>query len=646
MDLQKLKGCGPKTLEQLHQGGITSLEDLIHLNPRRYDIRQFEEEVSSNAGYYQAVVLTKPSIFAIRRSLKKVQFKAEIFGQTITVSLFNQTHWLRHLSPGVKCVVYGVFNQPMTAQRCYLDTSFKEGIFPVYGLKKVSDSKVQGFIKEALETLEVKENLPAFIVKKYALMPYKEALNKRHFPLHEEELEPLEYREKVSFLFHRQLEQAALLKKGLKTPKNVSIADIEPFIRKLPFDLTHSQIDVLESLITALNQDMPMRHLLQGDTGSGKTVVAFLVALTLINKGQQVALMAPTEILAFQHHQTFKTLFQGIDVVFLTGSMSPQVSKEAQDIIATQKGLMIIGTHALFSNKTKYLDLSLAIIDEQHRFGVAQRQKLIDKGVATDFISLSATPIPRTLALTLYQGMDVSILNEKPKHRKKVTTSLLPLKDAKNADSLIEDTLKHRKQIFIIAPRIEDDDQLLSVERIEKYYTDRFKKATIQTLHGQQDSVLKESTLKKFSEGSVDILIATTVVEVGIDIKEATLMLIYHAERFGLAQLHQLRGRLGRHQDPGECILIYRGKTDVKSRLQSLMTIDDGFRLSQMDLKTRGFGTLFGLQQSGFSQMQTWPYEETLALMESIKDDVLQYLTQYPEALEKDPIFQKLIQTV
>jgi len=508
MNLQKLKGCGPKTALQLHQSGITSYEDLIHLNPRRYDIRQLEEDVSSEAGYYKAVVLTKPSIFAIRRNLKKVQFKADIMGQTITVSIFNQTHWLRHLSPGVKCVVYGMFNQPMTAQKCYLEKSFKEGIFPVYGLKKIADTKIQGFIKEALNTLELRENLPLFIVKKYQLMPYQEALIKRHFPRSFDDIEALEKREKVSFLFHRQLEQAALIQKGLKPPKDVSMLNIEEDIQHLPFELTSSQKDVTETLLRGLRQNTPMRHLLQGDTGSGKTVVAFLVALSLLKKGHQVAFMAPTEILAMQHYQTFQTLFSAYDVVFLTGSMAPPTAAEALKKIASEKGLMIIGTHALFSNKTKYLDLSLAIIDEQHRFGVAQRQKLIDKGVATDFISLSATPIPRTLALTLYQGMDVSILSEKPKNRKKVTTALLVLKDAKNADGLIEETLQDHKQVFIIAPRIEDDDQLLSVERIEKYYKDRFKKATIKTLHGQQDSDQKETTLKHFANGSIDILIA------------------------------------------------------------------------------------------------------------------------------------------
>jgi ATP-dependent DNA helicase RecG len=325
--------------------------------------------------------------------------------------------------------------------------------------------------------------------------------------------------------------------------------------------------------------------------------------------------------------------------------MSPVDTQMALDQIKSQKGTMIIGTHALFSNKTLYQNLTLVIIDEQHRFGVAQRQKLLDKGPAVDFISLSATPIPRTLALTLYQGMAVSVLSEKPKGRQPVTTSLMPLKEAKACDAQIEETLTQNKQVFIIAPRIEEDEQLLSVERIEKYYKDRFKKARIRTLHGQQESLLKEKTLTAFAEGEVDILIATTVVEVGIDIKRATLMLVYHAERFGLAQLHQLRGRLGRHLDAGECILLYRGKTDVKQRLHLLKTIDDGFTLSQKDLETRGFGTLFGLQQSGFSQMQTWPYEETLRLMESIKEDVQSFLKLSKTAQEKVPLYTKLFKT-
>lgn len=646
MELTSLKGCGPKTAEHLKTADINSVEDFTTLIPRRYDVRHLETEVSLSAGYYPAVVLTKPTIFAIRRNLRRLQFKAEIFGETITLSLFNQIHWLKHLAPGVEIVVYGVFNSPMTAQKCYLKKSFKAGIMPVYGIKKVADTKVQQFVLDAIHQVELKENLPTFMVDKYHLTPYHLGLIKRHQPEDLEDLIPVELRDKVTFLFSRQLEQIHRIQQGLKIQKKVSIAEIDTEIKSLPFELTTSQQDVISNLIKGLNAASPIRHLLQGDTGSGKTIVAFLVALTLLKKGDQVALMAPTEILASQHFKTFKSLFNGFPVVFLTGSMSPVDTQAALDQIKSQKGTMIIGTHALFSNKTLYQNLTLVIIDEQHRFGVAQRQKLLEKGPAVDFISLSATPIPRTLALTLYQGMEVSVLSEKPKGRQPVTTSVMPLKEAKACDAQIEETLTQNKQVFIIAPRIEEDEQLLSVERIEKYYKDRFKKARIKTLHGQQESPLKEKTLTAFAEGEVDILIATTVVEVGIDIKGATLMLVYHAERFGLAQLHQLRGRLGRHLDAGECILLYRGKTDVKQRLHLLKTIDDGFTLSQKDLETRGFGTLFGLQQSGFSQMQTWPYEETLRLMESIKEDVQTFLKLSKSAQEKVPLYVKLFKTV
>jgi ATP-dependent DNA helicase RecG len=645
MELTSLKGCGPKTAEHLKAADIHSVEDFTTLIPRRYDVRHLETEVSLSAGYYPAVILTKPTIFAIRRNLRRLQFKADIFGETITLSLFNQIHWLKHLAPGVEIVVYGVFNHPMTAQKCYLKKSFKAGIMPIYAIKKVADPKVQQFVLEAIRHIELKEDLPTFMVDKYHLTPYHLGLIKRHQPEDLEDLIPVELREKVTFLFSRQLEQIHRIQQGLKIQKKVSIAEIETEIKSLPFELTASQQEVISTLLKDLNAASPIRHLLQGDTGSGKTIVAFLVALTLLKKGDQVALMAPTEILASQHFKTFKSLFNGVPVVFLTGSMSPVDTQIALDQIKSQKGTMIIGTHALFSNKTLYQNLTLVIIDEQHRFGVAQRQKLLDKGPAVDFISLSATPIPRTLALTLYQGMAVSVLSEKPKGRQPVTTSLMPLKEAKACDAQIEETLTQNKQVFIIAPRIEEDEQLLSVERIEKYYKDRFKKARIRTLHGQQESLLKEKTLTAFAEGEVDILIATTVVEVGIDIKRATLMLVYHAERFGLAQLHQLRGRLGRHLDAGECILLYRGKTDVKQRLHLLKTIDDGFTLSQKDLETRGFGTLFGLQQSGFSQMQTWPYEETLRLMESIKEDVQSFLKLSKTAQEKVPLYTKLFKT-
>ncbi len=642
MELTHLKGCGPKTAEHLKAAGIDSLEALIRLHPRRYDLKAIEDTQMSEAAYYHAVVLTKPTIFAFKKNLKRLQFKATVLGESITISLFNQTHWLTHLAPGVEMVIYGVFKRPMTAQKCYLKKSFLEGIMPVYGLKKVADSKLQQFILEAMTHLDLKEDLPPFMVQKYQLAPLKEGLLKRHNPKDIADLEAAEKRDKVTFLFSRQLEQAYLIKNDIKPRYDVDIKTLDGYINKLPFTLTTTQKEVIQELLEGINAPVPMRHLLQGDTGSGKTVVAFLVAMAILEKNKQVALMAPTEILAFQHYQSFKSLFPKTPVVFLTGSLDATTTHNALERLKTQKGTMIIGTHALFSTRTQYHQLGLVIIDEQHRFGVAQRQKLLDKGTAVDFISLSATPIPRTLALTLYHGMDVSTLKEKPKGRQPVTTTLHPLKAAKDLDGMIETTLKNHKQVFIIAPRIEEDDQLLSIERIEKYYRQAFPKAHLKTLHGQHDAGEKEITLQQFASGAVDILIATTVVEVGIDIKGATLMFIYHAERFGLAQLHQLRGRLGRHNDAGECVLIYRGSGEVKRRLEYLKTTDDGFELSQKDLETRGFGTLFGLQQSGFSQMQTWPYEETLALMQSVKDDVVSFFEQSESERLAIPLYQKL----
>ena len=620
MQLEDIQGLGPKSKDKLAQAEIFSVEDLLLTVPKGYDDQKLAETPQDGPAYYQATVLKPAKIFSIRRGLKRLTTTVDVFGQSINIALFNQTHWFHQLTPGTVIVLYGTLDRSMTVQKLYLAPNFKEGLKPKYRLKDLSDARFSRWVSDGFNTLKIPEDLPQTIVEKFALESRHETIYFAHFPRDIADVERFFKRQKIAYLTHRELTLADS-NQAASAAKHIARERLSSFLTQLPFSLTNGQQEALDDIVTDLENALPKRRLLQGDTGSGKTIVTFLAALFAIEAGYQVAFMAPTEILAVQHFHTFNHIFKGqVTSQLLTGSLDKAAMKEMQNAVHDGSIDIVFGTHVLFSASTHFQRLGLVVIDEQHRFGVTQREALIQKGVGADLISLSATPIPRTLALTLYQGMDVSTIKTLPEGRLSVQTEVVPVKSAKTLDYMIRLALEANQQIFIIAPRIDDDPQLLSVERIDAYYTDIFKDARIKTLHGQQSSFEKTETLKAFQAHSIDVLIATSVVEVGIDIKDAGLMLIYHAERFGYAQLHQLRGRLGRHDIPGVCYLLYKGNAAVKHRLEVLKTISDGFELSQIDLKTRGFGSLFGTDQTGFNRLQEWPYEDTLKLIETIQE--------------------------
>lgn len=620
MQLEDIQGLGPKSKDKLAQTEIHSVEDLLLTVPKSYDDQKLADTPQDGPAYYQATVLKPAKIFSIRRGLKRLTTSVKVFDKSINIAVFNQTHWFHQLTPGTVIVIYGILQPSMTVQKLYLAANFKEGLKPKYRLKDISDSRFSRWVSDGFKTLKIPENLPQTIIEKFALESRHETIYFAHFPRDIADVERFFTRQKIAYLTQRELTLADS-KKAASAAKHIARKSLSSFFTQLPFSLTNGQEEALDVILTDLENNMPKRRLLQGDTGSGKTIVTFLAALLAIEAGYQVAFMAPTEILAYQHFHTFKHLFKDqVTSQLLTGSLHKSAIKDMQNALRDGSIDIVFGTHVLFSASTHFHRLGLVIIDEQHRFGVKQRDALIQKGVGADLISLSATPIPRTLALTLYQGMDVSTIKTLPEGRLSVQTEVVPVKSAKTLDYMVRLALEANQQIFIIAPRIDDDPQLLSVERIEAYYTDVFKDARIKTLHGQQSSFEKTETLKAFQAHSIDILIATSVVEVGIDIEDAGLMLIYHAERFGYAQLHQLRGRLGRHDIPGVCYLLYKGNDAVKTRLEVLKTISDGFELSQIDLKTRGFGSLFGTDQTGFNMLQDWPYVETLKLIETIQE--------------------------
>lgn len=625
MNLNTLKGLGEKRAKILNEQGVVSIETLVLNVPKTYDHHKIESSSNIEPRYFEATVMSEPKIAFIRKNLKKLTCKVTVDHKEFTLSLFNQIHWKRHLTKGVQIVIYGTLDGQVKAQKIFLKHSFIEGIIPRYKIKGIPDKTLQKWLHEAFDSMTFKENIDEVFINKYDLLDLKQMYKTLHFPKDLKSLNQAFYSQKVRFLMDYLTQRSPVKTHVIKPKKTIDSKKLSHRLKKLPFELTNAQKDALNEGLNDLSQGNLSRRLYQGDTGSGKTVVALLLSLFALDHQLQVAFMAPTEVLASQHYQTYKTLFKDepYQVSYLSGGLDSPKVKVIQNDLKNQKIDLIFGTHALFSNAVSFKNLGLVIIDEEQRFGVKQKQKLLKKGIHADYIALSATPIPRTLALTLYQDMEVTTITGMPKNRKRVKTEVIPLKDAKFLDPMIDLTLKDDKQVFVIAPRIEDDDALLSIERIESYYKKTFKNARIKTLHGKMEASIKNDILKSFRDQKIDILISTTVIEVGIDIPSATLMLIYHAERFGYSQLHQLRGRLGRHHYEGVCYLLYKGNAAVKERLSLLKTVQDGFELSRIDLEERGFGSLFGDTQSGFLESSRWPYQETLELLASLKQDLL-----------------------
>ncbi len=637
--LKQFKGVGEKTLEHFHEAHIFTLYDLIHTYPKKYRHYVLSDPIkdANQRGYFEATVLARPSVYQVRRQLKRISVPLRVGTKEHRLMFFNQTHWLRHLQPGVFIVFEGVYDphtKAIQAQTLMLKKNFPAGIVAEYGVSGISDHKLHTFIQQAMRVggIYAEDPLPAWVLKKRDLMPYQTFIRKVHEPQTDDDLDAVWQRLSYEELLRKQV-RALLVKHALQKNKPrqslIKESHLMPFISTLPYTLTNAQKSVLITLVDRLNESKSLYHLLQGDTGSGKTIIALLLAYGALLRGEQVALLAPTEMLALQHHRLAVSLFKplGINPVLVLGGVDAKSKKTLMQKMGHETTLFI-GTHALFSNHTRYRNLGLIVVDEQHRFGVNQRLAMAQKGNQVDVLYLSATPIPRTLALTLYGEMDVVTLREKPANRQPIKTQLYPIKKAKVLDELIEQALLQQEQIYLIAPRIEEDDKLLSIHRIAAYYQNRFKDARFGVLHGQRSREEKERTLTRFANHELDILIATSVVEVGIDVKQATLMFIFHGERFGLAQLHQLRGRLARGHLPGMCVILYKGPVSVKERLSILEHTDDGFTLSEKDLEHRGFGDLFGEAQSGVMRYRYSDELNLIAQLEAIKEDALAILAQ------------------
>ncbi|MBQ8471922.1 MAG: ATP-dependent DNA helicase RecG [Bacilli bacterium] len=661
MELKDVKGIGAKSLALLNKLNIETVLDLITYYPVRYDILKrtdFQELDSDMKVIVDGRVESIPLVVRIKAGLNKMNFRLVSSDRIFGISIFNRAFLKQHLSIGTNVIVLGKYDKVknvITASDIKLGSlGNTPKIEPVYHLTSgLTNKNISTYVNMALLQIgkNVVDYIPDYLVERYNFVNKKTALNIIHNPSSIEKLKEVKIRLKYEELFEFMFKINYLKKENTKLDgikRKIYKKDLESIYKVLPFKLTNDQKNVLEEIRLDLNSEKRMNRMLQGDVGSGKTIVSILAMYMNHLSGYQSALMVPTEILANQHYNNIKNLLGDlVKVELLTGSTPKKEKNRIYDELLSGEISIIIGTHALIQNDVTYKNLGLVVTDEQHRFGVNQRDNLKNKGMAPDVLYMSATPIPRTYALTIYGDMDVSTIKELPKGRQEITTILKKNEEITDVLDLMYNELKQNHQIYVIAPLIEENEfsNLTSVNELKNKMTDAFgKKYKIDIVHGKMSSSVKDEIMNKFSQGDVDILISTTVIEVGIDVKNASQIVIFDANRFGLSTLHQLRGRVGRGNIKSSCILI--SSQDTK-RLEILKTTTDGFKLSEEDFKLRGSGDLFGTKQSGDMIFKIANIKEDYKILMQASKDSLEFLnnTKVENLKLRDLLISKIKQS-
>ena len=615
-----LRGVGPARAELFHNLNIYTLEDLICHYPRGYEDRTrlvpiCQLEVDRPA-CFQAVVMNTPRTAHIRKGLDLTRVQVADTTGRLNLTFFNSRYAEQNLHYGETYIFYGTvtgdyggygMTNPVFESPSSQGVATRR-ILPIYPLTAgLNNAAIVRCVQQALAICDPPgEILPESIRQRYDILPAELAYTAIHQPKSMQEAEQarrrLIFEEFFVFSAGLSLLRASRARKKSLPYENT---DLTAFYAALPFRLTGAQQRAIDEILRDMGRGTPMNRLVQGDVGSGKTMVAAAAAFCATRNGFQTAFMAPTEILAEQHYDTLRKLFapMGISTALLTGSMTPKEKKQCRQAIAAGDAQVVIGTHALLTDATAFNRLGLVIADEQHRFGVEQRSSLAAKGTDPHLLVMSATPIPRTLAIILYGDLDVSILDELPPGRQNVDTFLVGESFRARINAFIRKQVQEGHQCFVVCPAVEENEELgvksaqVWAETLQKTV---FPDLRVSVLHGQMKGSQKEQVMAAFARQEADVLVATTVIEVGVDIPNATLMVIEDADRFGLSQLHQLRGRVGRGRDKSYCILVSHNKNpETLQRLKALCATNDGFRIAQEDLRQRGPGDFFGSRQSG-----------------------------------------------
>ena len=657
--LEDIKGIGPKTLKLFQNLNIFTIQDLITYYPYKYKLYHpvtldnYEENTEVLINGY---VASDAKIYYIKRNLNKISFRLNTGTKLINVTIFNRPFIKQHLLLNKYISVIGKYNvktNTFTASDIKLTPIIKDEIEPIYhttqGLKQVNIHKIISNLLE--KNIYVPSLIPEEYIKEYSLLDKLTAIKEIHNPTSTNNLKQAEICLKYEELFEYTLKINYLKYLKDKTTssyiKTFDTSKLDNLIASLPFKLTDSQVNAIEDIKKDFNSPKHMNRLILGDVGSGKTIISFLALYMNYLSGYQGVLMAPTEILIKQHYENIKKILTDLNIEILTGSTT---KKDRDKIIENlKKGQIdiLLSTHSVLNDDVVFKNIGLVVTDEQHRFGVNQRKNLQNKGENVDVLYMSATPIPRTLALTIFKDMDITEIKTKPLNRKPKITKLYKTSEIKEVLYEMLDEIKKGHQIYVVSPLIENEEEntkLASVNYLyEKINVALNGKVPIGVLHGKLKNEEKENIMNDFKSNKTKILISTTIIEIGVDVSNATMIVIFNAERFGLATLHQLRGRIGRNDIESKCILISDYDTP---RLKILEESEDGFYISEKDFELRGAGDLFGVKQSGDMVFKIANLNKDFKILKKCSEDSLNFLNKHINEIDKYPIQKNIIRGV
>ncbi|NLV90090.1 MAG: ATP-dependent DNA helicase RecG [Tenericutes bacterium] len=652
-DFKNIKGLGPKTIEYLEKLNIYSTFDLITHYPFRYEVlsrSNINDLKQDDKIIIDGIVESKPIVNRFR-NMNKMTFNLNIKTNVLKVIIFNRAFMSSNIDIGKNITVIGkydlIHNTVIANDILFINLTNKPTIIPIYrttqGLPRKKLSKLILSLLDQVNNID--DYIPEYISNEHSFISKSESIKYIHNPIDIDLLKQAMIRLKYEelFIFMIKINYLKIINKNNTSGYNrkVEVKYLENIINSLPFELTIDQLKSLEDITKDLNSNYRMNRLLQGDVGSGKTIVAFLSCYLVAKSNYQSAFMAPTELLAKQHYNNALKLFKDIKIELLIGSTNKKEKEIIYKRLKEGDIDLIIGTHALLQESLEFNSLGLIITDEQHRFGVNQRKTLRNKGNMPDVLYMSATPIPRTYALTIYGDMDISTIKTLPKNKKEIITYVKDNKEIKEVLSMIKNELDNNHQIYVVAPLIEDDNEKENIKKLKDNYTKAFKDYSIEMLHGKMKQDKKDSIMKDFLDKKIEILIATTLIEVGIDVPNATMMVIHDADMFGLSTLHQLRGRVGRSDLQSYCILI--GSKD-NERLHIMESETDGFKISEKDFELRGSGDLFGIRQSGDLSFKIADIRKDFKILLKAKEDSLNLLSN--KDINDYPLLKKEIDSI
>lgn len=657
-ELETIEGVGPKTKELLNKIKIYTVEDLLNYYPYRYDIIKRSDLSNLSDGdkiIIDGIVEGQPTTIYINKSLKKMIFRISTKTMILNVTLYNRAHLYSDLKSGKEVTIIGKYNK---LKNTVIVSDIRFGLLPpsakiepiYYTTEGLTVKQISKFETIALENdYDVIDLVPRYIEEKYNLMNKKSAIRNIHVPedilLLKKARQRIKYEELFMYILKINYLKNKINNDTLAIERNIDKDKLDKFIKSLPFELTLDQDKAVNDIINDLSIKKRMNRLLQGDVGSGKTIIAFIAIYANYLSKYQSALMAPTEILAVQHYEEAKKIFSKfkLNIALLTSSTSNKDKKTIYEELENGKIDLIIGTQALIQENVKYKKLGLVITDEQHRFGVNQRDTFKSKGISPDVLSMSATPIPRTYALTIYGDTDVSSIKSKPKGRKEIITVFKKEKDITDVLEMMKKELELNHQIYVVAPMIdtESDSEKESVYDLEEKMNKAFGKISkIGIIHGKLDPKDKDKVMKDFEKNKINILISTTVIEVGVNVPNASMIVIFNANMFGLSTLHQLRGRVGRGDTQSYCVLVAK---ESEERLRFLENTSDGFEISEYDFQTRGEGDLFGTRQSGELGLKMANIKRDFKMLLKAKEDADEFINMLL-TFETNPEFGPILE--